>query len=127
MLLILMVSSKGMAAVPRGALAVLAAIMPSSACRSRMALVLGIDQFMDMGRTATNVLGNSIATSVIAKWRVRSLPSKAMISRRDVLSAGGLVGLVGATGHAHAGSARPGKSFSLWRRASHPAGTIPPD
>jgi Na+/H+-dicarboxylate symporter len=31
-------------------------------------LIMGIDQFLDMGRTATNVIGNSIATSVVAKW-----------------------------------------------------------
>jgi Na+/H+-dicarboxylate symporter len=77
MLLILMVSSKGMAAVPRGALAVLAAIMPMFGLpEAGLALVLGIDQFMDMGRTATNVLGNSIATSVIAKWEGALAPEQ---------------------------------------------------
>lgn len=77
MLLVLMVSSKGMAAVPRGALAVLAAIMPMFGLpEAGLALVLGIDQFMDMGRTATNVLGNSIATSVIAKWEGALAPEQ---------------------------------------------------
>jgi Na+/H+-dicarboxylate symporter len=69
MMLVLMVSSKGMAAVPRGALVVVAAILPMFHLpESGLLLVMAIDQFMDMGRTATNVLGNSIATAVVAKW-----------------------------------------------------------
>ena len=35
---------------------------------AELLLIMGIDQFLDMGRTATNVIGNSIATSVVAKW-----------------------------------------------------------
>jgi Na+/H+-dicarboxylate symporter len=58
-----------MAAVPRGALVVVAAILPMFHLpESGLLLVMAIDQFMDMGRTATNVLGNSIATAVVAKW-----------------------------------------------------------
>ncbi|NIF74530.1 dicarboxylate/amino acid:cation symporter [Burkholderia sp. Ap-962] len=69
MLLILMISSKGMAAVPRGSLVVVAAILPMFHLpEAGLLLVMGIDQFFDMGRTATNVLGNSIATAVLAKW-----------------------------------------------------------
>ncbi|NMM27992.1 MAG: dicarboxylate/amino acid:cation symporter [Glaciimonas sp.] len=69
MLLILMVSSKGMAAVPRGSLVVVAAILPMFGLpEAGLLLIMGIDQFLDMGRTATNVLGNSIATAVVAKW-----------------------------------------------------------
>jgi Na+/H+-dicarboxylate symporter len=69
MLLVLMISSKGMAAVPRGSLVVLAAISPTFGLpEAGVLLVMGIDQFLDMGRTATNVLGNSIATAVVAKW-----------------------------------------------------------
>ncbi|MGF6659230.1 Na+/H+-dicarboxylate symporter [Paraburkholderia atlantica] len=69
MLLILMVSSKGMAAVPRGSLVVVAAILPMFHLpEAGLLLVMGIDQILDMGRTATNVLGNSIATAVVAKW-----------------------------------------------------------
>jgi Na+/H+-dicarboxylate symporter len=69
MLLALMISSKGMAAVPRGSLVVVAAILPMFGLpEAGIALILGIDQFLDMGRTATNVLGNSIATAVVAKW-----------------------------------------------------------
>ena len=75
MLLILMVSSKGMAAVPRGSLVVVAAILPMFGLpESGLLLIMGIDQFLDMGRTATNVLGNSIATAVVAKWEGEYLP-----------------------------------------------------
>jgi Na+/H+-dicarboxylate symporter len=50
-------------------LAVLAALMPMFGLpEAGLVLVLGVDQFMDMGRTATNVLGNSLATAIVAKW-----------------------------------------------------------
>ncbi|MBR7974123.1 dicarboxylate/amino acid:cation symporter [Burkholderia vietnamiensis] len=69
MLLILMLSSKGMASVPRGSVVVVAAVAPMFHLPvAGVALVLAIDQLLDMGRTMTNVIGNSIATSVIAKW-----------------------------------------------------------
>jgi len=69
MLLILMLSSKGMASVPRGSVVVVAAVAPMFGLPMEgVALVLGIDQLLDMGRTMTNVIGNSIATAVIAKW-----------------------------------------------------------
>ncbi|MDO4637750.1 MAG: dicarboxylate/amino acid:cation symporter [Lautropia sp.] len=69
MMLVLMVSSKGTAAVPRGSLVVVAAVLPMYGLpEAGLLLVMGIDQILDMGRTATNVLGNSIATAVIAKW-----------------------------------------------------------
>jgi Na+/H+-dicarboxylate symporter len=64
-----MVSSKGIAGVPRSALVVVAAVMPMFHLpEAGVLLIMGIDVFLDMGRTATNVLGNSIATAVIAKW-----------------------------------------------------------
>ena len=69
MLLILMLSSKGMASVPRGSVVVVAAVAPMFHLPvAGVALVLAIDQLLDMGRTMTNVIGNSIATAVIAKW-----------------------------------------------------------
>ncbi|MFC4278658.1 dicarboxylate/amino acid:cation symporter [Achromobacter aloeverae] len=69
MLLILMLSSKGMASVPRGSVVVVAAIAPMFGLPAAgVALVLAIDQLLDMGRTMTNVIGNSIATAVIARW-----------------------------------------------------------
>jgi Na+/H+-dicarboxylate symporter len=69
MLLVLMLSSKGMAAVPRGSVVVVAAVAPMFHLPlAGVALVLAIDQILDMGRTVTNVIGNSVATAVIAKW-----------------------------------------------------------
>jgi Na+/H+-dicarboxylate symporter len=69
MLLVLMISSKGIAGVPRASLVVVAAVLPMFGLpEAGLLLVLGIDHFLDMGRTATNVLGNAIATAVVAKW-----------------------------------------------------------
>jgi Na+/H+-dicarboxylate symporter len=69
MLLVLMVSSKGIAGVPRASLVVVAAVLPMFGLpEAGLLLVMGIDHFLDMGRTATNVLGNAIATAVVAKW-----------------------------------------------------------
>ena len=69
MLLILLVSSKGIASVPRASLVVIAATIGQFGIpESGLLLILGIDQLLDMGRTATNVVGNAVATSVIAKW-----------------------------------------------------------
>ncbi|MFZ6770208.1 dicarboxylate/amino acid:cation symporter [Undibacterium sp. Di26W] len=68
-LLVLMVSSKGMAGVSRASLVVVAAVLPMfNLPEAGLLLIMGVDQFLDMGRTATNVLGNSIATAVVAKW-----------------------------------------------------------
>ncbi|MEY4161033.1 MAG: hypothetical protein RLZZ136_1654, partial [Pseudomonadota bacterium] len=69
MLLTLMVSSKGIAGVPRASMVVIAATLTQFGLPLEgIALLLGIDTFLDMGRTATNVVGNSVATSVITKW-----------------------------------------------------------
>jgi Na+/H+-dicarboxylate symporter len=69
MLLVLMLTSKGMAGVPRASLVVIAATLASfNLPEAGLLLVLGIDQFLDMGRSATNVIGNSLATAVIARW-----------------------------------------------------------
>jgi len=69
MLLVLMVSSKGIAGVPRASLVVVAAVLPMfNLPEAGLLLVLGIDHFLDMGRTVTNVLGNAVATAVVAKW-----------------------------------------------------------
>ena len=69
MLLVLMVSSKGIAGVPRSSLVVVAAVLPMfNLPEAGVLLIMGIDHFLDMGRTATNVLGNAIATSAVAKW-----------------------------------------------------------
>lgn len=69
MLLVLMVTSKGVAGVPRASLVVVAAtLVYFDLPAAGLLLILGIDQFLDMGRSATNVLGNAIATAVVAKW-----------------------------------------------------------
>lgn len=69
MLLILLVTSKGMAGVPRASLVVIAAMLGSfNIPEAGLLLILGIDQILDMGRSATNVLGNAVATAVVSKW-----------------------------------------------------------
>ncbi|MFN3425723.1 MAG: dicarboxylate/amino acid:cation symporter [Novosphingobium meiothermophilum] len=69
MLLTLMVTSKGIAGVPRASLVVIAATLTQFGLPLEgIALLLGVDTFLDMGRTATNVVGNAVATSVITKW-----------------------------------------------------------
>src|SRR5215218_10290542 len=69
MLLLLMVTSKGMAGVPRASLVVISATLATFHIpEAGLLLIIGIDQFLDMGRSATNVLGNSIATAAVAKW-----------------------------------------------------------
>ncbi|HCN46220.1 MAG TPA: amino acid:proton symporter [Pseudomonas sp.] len=67
-LLTLMITSKGMAGVARASVVVVAATLPMFKLpEAGLLLILGIDQFLDMARTATNVVGNSIATAVVAK------------------------------------------------------------
>src|SRR3546814_11697797 len=71
-LLTLMVSSKGIAAVPRASLVVITATLAMFDLPVEgVALVFAIDHFLDMGRTAPNVVGNAVATSVITKWEGR--------------------------------------------------------
>ncbi len=69
MLLLLMITSKGMAGVPRASLVVIAATLTTfNLPEAGLLLILGVDQFLDMGRSATNVVGNAVATAVVAKW-----------------------------------------------------------
>jgi Na+/H+-dicarboxylate symporter len=69
MLLVLMLTSKGIAGVPRAALVVIAGTLSLyNIPQQGMLLLLGIDQILDMARSATNVLGNSIASVVVSKW-----------------------------------------------------------
>lgn len=68
MMLTLMLASKGIAGVPRSALVVLAATIPSfNIPVAGILLLMGIDHFLDMGRSAINVLGNGIATAMLSK------------------------------------------------------------
>jgi Na+/H+-dicarboxylate symporter len=81
MLLVLMLTSKGIAGVPRASLVVVTAtcamfkIPPEG-----IALILPIDHFCDMFRTMTNVVGNALATSVVSKWEGELKPEGAVLS-----------------------------------------------
>jgi Na+/H+-dicarboxylate symporter len=69
MLLVLMITSKGMAGVPRASLVVIAATMSMFKIpEAGLLLILAVDHFLDMGRSATNVVGNAVAASVVARW-----------------------------------------------------------
>ncbi|MDB5471497.1 MAG: dicarboxylate/amino acid:cation symporter [Caulobacter sp.] len=69
MLLLLMVTSKGMAGVPRASLVVIMATLTYFGMdETWIALVLAVDHLLDMGRSATNVVGNSVASAVVARW-----------------------------------------------------------
>jgi proton glutamate symport protein len=78
-MVILLLSSKGVAGVPRAAIVVLAAALPGFHLPERgAALLLGIDALMDMGRTCVNVVGNCVATVVVAAWD-KAIPADAPI------------------------------------------------
>jgi Na+/H+-dicarboxylate symporter len=69
MLATLMITSKGVAGVPRASLVVIAATLAQfNIPEAGLLMIMGIDTFLDMGRSATNVIGNSLATAVVAKW-----------------------------------------------------------
>ena len=69
MLLVLMVSSKGTAGVPRAAIISLTAVLPTFGLpEAGLLLIFGIDHFLDMARSGTNIIGNAIATAVVARW-----------------------------------------------------------
>src|SRR3954463_8857825 len=81
MVFTLMLTSKGVAGVPRASLVILMGTLDSFHLPTWPVLViLGIDQFMDMARTATNVLGNCLATVVIARWEGEYSETKALAS-----------------------------------------------
>ena len=108
MLLVLMITSKGMAGVPRASLVVIAAIMPMFKIpEAGLLLILAVDHFLDMGRSGTNVVGNAVAASVIARWEgtldtersprsIHAAPLRTSPKRRspgitsDMLSVGGI-------------------------------------
>ena len=76
MMITLMLTSKGVAGVPRAALVILAAtVLQFNLPVAGVALVLGVDALMDMGRTMTNVIGNCLAAVVVAKWEGEFRPS----------------------------------------------------
>src|SRR5881409_2926102 len=90
MMLTLMLTSKGVAGVPRAALVVLTATLTQFGLPLEgAAILLGIDQIMDMGRTAVNVMGNCIATAVVARWEgvFDDARMRAFAERRDEIAA----------------------------------------
>jgi len=69
MLLVLMITSKGIAGVPRASLVVIAGTLSMFHIpEAGLLLLLGVDHILDMGRSATNVIGNAMATAVVSKW-----------------------------------------------------------
>ncbi len=76
MVAVLMLTSKGIAGVPRASLVVIAATLPLfNIPEAGLLLLLSIDHFLDMGRSATNVIGNSIATAVVSTWEGELRPT----------------------------------------------------
>ena len=69
MLALLMVTSKGIAGVPRASLVVIAATLPVFHLpEAGLLLIIGVDHLLDMGRRATNVVGNSVAAVIVSRW-----------------------------------------------------------
>jgi proton glutamate symport protein len=72
MMLTFMVTSKGLAGVPRSSILILLAtltnVLPATVAATGVAILLGIDALMDMGRSAMNLIGNCLATIVVARW-----------------------------------------------------------
>ena len=88
MLLVLMVTSKGIAGVPRASLVVIAATLNQfDIPEAGLLLILGVDSFLDMGRSATNAVGNSIASAVVAKWEGALLPEAEAAANAERLDA----------------------------------------
>ena len=79
MLATLMITSKGVAGVPRASLVVIASTLGQfNIPEAGLLMIMGIDTFLDMGRSATNVIGNSLATAVVAKWEGELAPEHAL-------------------------------------------------
>jgi proton glutamate symport protein len=76
MMLTLMLTSKGVAAVPRASLVILAGTLATfNLPVEGVALLLGVDALMDMARTSVNLLGNCLATAVVARWEGVQFPT----------------------------------------------------
>ena len=83
MMITFMITSKGLAGVPRASILVLLAtltnMLPAGVAAAGVAIVLGIDAIMDMGRSCVNLIGNALATVVIARWEAEFDDSRARI------------------------------------------------
>jgi len=78
MLALLMVTSKGIAGVPRASLVVIAATLPVFHLpEAGLLLIIGVDHLLDMGRSATNVVGNSVAAVMVSRWEKQLAPEPA--------------------------------------------------
>jgi Na+/H+-dicarboxylate symporter len=78
MLALLMVTSKGIAGVPRASLVVIAATLPVFHLpEAGLLLIIGVDHLLDMGRSATNVVGNSVAAVMVSRWEKQLRPEAA--------------------------------------------------
>ena len=74
MMLMLLVTSKGLAGVPRASLVVIAGMLETFHIPAEgLSLIIAIDWLLDMGRSATNVAGNAVATAVVSKWEEKKL------------------------------------------------------
>jgi proton glutamate symport protein len=90
MLLTLMLTSKGVAGVPRASLVILSATLASYGLPLEgVTLILGVDELMDMGRTMVNVIGNCLATVVVAKWEGQYQPDVAVEAADVPFATGG--------------------------------------
>jgi len=82
MMLTLMLMSKGVAGVPRGSFVILAAAVASFHLPAEgVALILGVDTLMDMARTSVNLLGNCLASAVIARWEGVDLDARVIVTQ----------------------------------------------
>ena len=92
MLLVLMLTSKGMAGVPRASLVVIAATLNQfNIPEAGLLLILGVDVFLDMGRSATNAVGNSIASAAVAKWEGELLAPAEADENERLIESGAVV------------------------------------
>lgn len=84
MLFTLLLTSKGMAGIPSASLVVIAGTLSQfNLPVEGMLLILGVDRFLDMGRSATNAVGNSISSAVVAKWEGELLTEEQLAASRQ--------------------------------------------
>src|SRR5258708_11159534 len=94
-----MITSEGVAGVPRASLVVIAWTLSQFGIpEAGLLMIMGIDTFLDMGRSATNVIGNSLATSVVAKWE-GELKAEHELGPDDVVSSDTVPGDAVLAGH----------------------------
>src|ERR1700712_3416143 len=93
MLATLMITSKGVAGVPRASLVVIASTLSQFGIpEAGLLMIMGIDTFLDMGRSATNVIGNSLATAVVAQWEGELAPVDAIGPDEELIPANAALG-----------------------------------